>query len=150
MRPRSVLALAAFGLAALACGGGGPSSEVDLAHFRTPLVEPWRAMSLPLGKGEVVLSTPEQTAIAYADGSVKDLASQYEAAIVAEGWRETGRSDSAGTVMVAWSREGQGMVLSVAEGVGMVLVSLSHVRESEATMDRPARASTESAALHHR
>ncbi len=116
MRAVTVVAMSVVAVFSLACGGGGAT-----------VAAPYSDMKLPIGDGSVLYSDGTSTTVTYSSGTATSgLATGYSDAVKAWGCTEKyPMVESAGTYAWSCDKDGKTYSLAVAEGGGMVAVTLS-------------------------
>jgi hypothetical protein len=123
---RTLIAVAAFGLASLACGGGGTTGPGGYSIPTVELCAPFTELSLPIEDGGVISCSSNAVTVSYATGDKKALFDQYWTAVKGHASNEiVPATESSGT----WSgvlQDGNKMnyVVNAMDAMGGVYITV--------------------------
>lgn len=103
------------------------SPPTDWSAYAAPITAPWTGMGLPIGDGAVLYSDDQTITVTYADTALGGHADGYSAAILANGWTSTYRSDDNGMVIETFTRGGKTLTLAVMVALGATTVAISQI-----------------------
>jgi hypothetical protein len=127
MKLRTMFAVAALGLASLACGGGGGSGGAGGYSLPTvAMCSPFTDLSLPVDDGNVISCSENAVSIQYSSGDKKALFDKYYDAIKAKASNEIVAPQESSGSWTAVTQDGNKMnyALNASDVAGAVYITI--------------------------
>ncbi len=128
MKLRTLAAAVLFGLAALACGGGGGVGGMDdyTFDYSVDVTSPWTDMGLPIADAVVTLSDATTLSMQYSDSTADAQIEAWTSYFTDNGFTESFKQQNEDGAMTAiYEKDGKTYTLAVVDAHGLVIVNVS-------------------------